>query len=341
MQIDNKKIDTLIVKSFCGTLSTEENDTIQAWLNLSKENKSYYAQLKNIWDVTYPAFDPMSIDINKAEKTLLKRIKHETFTFHSFINLWQKVAAILLIPLSILLAYLVLSPVKEQAITYQEVISPFGTTSKITLPDGTIAWLNSGSKLKFPTKFNQEKREISLAGEAFFHVESDKQHPFIVHAQNMAIEATGTQFNVEAYNNDTIVAVTLIEGKVNVEINGHGSQNLKPDERIVFNSLSKNIDVTTTNAAYWSTWKDGILTFRDETLENVFKRISRTYNVNIQVKDPVIAKQLYRATFEDESLDEILHLLQVSAPIKYKKIGRLKQNGNNYSKDLIEVYKLN
>lgn len=222
MQIDNKKIDTLIVKSFCGTLSTEENDTIQAWLNLSKENKSYYAQLKNIWDVTYPAFDPMSIDINKAEKTLLKRIKHETFTFHSFINLWQKVAAILLIPLSILLAYLVLSPVKEQAITYQEVISPFGTTSKITLPDGTIAWLNSGSKLKFPTKFNQEKREISLAGEAFFHVESDKQHPFIVHAQNMAIEATGTQFNVEAYNNDTIVAVTLIEGKVNVEINGHG-----------------------------------------------------------------------------------------------------------------------
>ncbi|MDP4188741.1 MAG: DUF4974 domain-containing protein, partial [Bacteroidota bacterium] len=89
----------------------------------------------------------------------------------------------------------------------------------------------------------------------------------------------------------------------------------------------------------WGMWKDGVLVFRDEPLDEVFQRIGRNFNINIELKDSVLGKQIYRATFEGESLEEILRLLKMTAPIEYKRFGRNKLPDNKFTKERIEVFR--
>ena len=338
---ENIEIEELIAKLFSENITPNEKAVLTSWLNEKAENKTYFLQLRNIWEVSHPAFKPDEIDVVKAELKLKERIGQKNINLNPFIIWWQRVAAIIILPLILMMGYLLFNqPSKHVNTAYQEITSPPGVSSKVDLPDGSTVWLNSGSKLKFPVVFASNVRNVYLSGEAFFKVHTDKKHPFVVATQNASVKATGTQFNVEAYLKDSITAITLLEGKVDVSISGHQNEKLHPNERIVINSLSKTYDIAQTDARLWTEWKDGILAFRDEPLEDVCKRIGRTFNVDIEVKDPVVSHQLYRATFEGESFEEILRLLQMSAPIQYKRIGREKNVENKFTKDKIEVYRV-
>ncbi|MDP4277712.1 MAG: FecR domain-containing protein, partial [Bacteroidota bacterium] len=230
-------------------------------------------------------------------------------------------------------------PMTTQAV-YQEVTAPDGMLSQVNLPDGSSVWLNSGSKLNYPVVFKRGERHVYLAGEAYFEVHSDKKHPFIVETNQMKIKATGTAFNVEAYPADTVEAVTLVRGKVAVHMGLMKHVNLHPSERLYYHSQSKEFQVTSGDTYKWCSWKDGILAFRNDRLDYVFKKIGQKFNVEIAVTDPAIASQLYRATFNRESLDVILNLLKQSAPIQYKRQARIKGPDGQYSKEKIEVFKL-
>ncbi|MDD5184186.1 MAG: DUF4974 domain-containing protein [Paludibacter sp.] len=334
------KIEELIAKLLSENISLEEKNILTAWFNDNAENKAYFNQLRNIWQAAHPVFNPDEIDVKMAELKVKERINTKSRSLKPVLIWWQRVAAIIVLPLMLATGYLFYNQSsKPVVIAFQEIISPLGVTSKVDLPDGSIVWLNSGSRLKYPVVFANTERNVYLSGEAFFKVHSDKKHPFVVETKNVNVRATGTQFNVEAYANDTITAVTLLVGKVDVSIYGNPKEKLQPNQRVVLNSLSGTYKIIQTNARLWTEWKDGILAFRDEPLEDVFKRIGRTFNVDIEVKDPVVSHQLYRATFEGESLDEILRLLKMSAPIQYKRIGREKNDENKFTKDKIEVYK--
>ncbi len=336
-----KKIEVLVVKSFSGTISPIEKDILETWLGESPDNVRIYNNLKNIWQVAYPAYSPDTINVVEAERKFMELVKVKRLIHSKVIVWWQRAAAILIIPLISLAAYLLYNQnnifiSKNEA--FQEITSPLGLTSKIDLPDGSTVWLNSGSKLKYPVPFDRNVRNVHLQGEAYFKVQSNKLKPFIVSTEKLSVKATGTQFNVEAYTNDSLVAVTLIEGKVDVNIDKSANENLQPNQRIVLNSISKKYNISMTDARHWGVWKDGIQEFRNESLAEVFRRIGRTYNVDIVVKDPVVAKQLYRATFKDESLNEILRLLKLTSNIRYKRIERVLQPNNKYNKEQIEVY---
>ena len=336
-----EKIVRLIVKLFSGDISPKENDEVDDWITESPENLRSYQELVNLWQITHPAFSPDSIDAKAAEREFMEQVRERKLIHSTFFVWWQRVAAIIIIPVIMLAGYLMYNlsfRTTTSEIAYQEITSPFGMSSKVDLPDGSTVWLNSGSKLKYPVAFVSDERRIYLSGEAYFKVHSDKTHPFIVTTDKMDVKATGTQFNVEAYTADSITAVTLIEGVVDVNIGKSISENLKPNQRIVLNSIRNTYSKNETDAKHWGVWKEGILAFRDQPLQEVFKRLGRTFNVDIKVKDSVVAQQLYRATFEEESLDEILRLLKISAPIKYKRIERVKQSNSIYNKAQIEVY---
>ena len=337
---NKSQIDEQIVKLMSGEISPEDKAALVVWINESLENKKYFLELENIWHTVHPAFNPEEIDVEKAHTSLLKKIESKSARKTPFFVWWQRVAAILIIPVLLLAGIQYYqSSIKKSCVAYQEILSPLGMKSKITLPDGSVVWLNSGSKLKYPVEFTSDKREIQLSGEAFFKVHSDKKHPFVVSTKSLQVIATGTAFNIESYYNDSITAVTLQEGKLNVEIGEKSSQKIIPNERLIFNHRTNKYAIAKTDAKYWCVWKDGILAFRNEPLEDVFKRIGRTYNVDIIVKDKMVGQQLYRATFEGESLDEILRLLKISAPIKYKRFGRELNANDEFNKERIEVYK--
>ena len=336
-----QEIEEIIVKSFSEEITSEEKNRLSHWLAESSENEKYLAQLKNIWQVSHAAFNPDEINLNVAENTILQKIDDRVPIKVSFWGWWQRVAAIIVLPLILILSYLLLfdNGFSVSEAVYQEISSPPGMSSKIVLTDGSTVWLNSNSKLKYPTRFSDGKREVILSGEAYFEVESDKKNPFLVKTQALTVMATGTAFNVEAYQSDSITAVTLIKGKVNVDISGKENMNITPNQRLSYNNKDHTYNTDIVNPYKWYAWKDGILMFRDDPLDYVFKRIGLTFNVQIDVKDKELASHPYRATFEGESLDEILKLMKMTVPIEYVKEERIIRPNDSYSKGKIEVYK--
>lgn len=334
-----RNIEILIAKLFNGTISEIEEKQLKNWYNESAANKSTFVQMKSVWDATRPAFPSWAIDTYQAEAKVWKKIKRKQRNRMAFPIWWQRISAVIVIPLLLLSVYLFLNryTTKDATSSYQEIVAPLGTYSRISLPDGSTVWLNSGSKLSYILPFEKDTRETYLTGEAFFDVEADPMRPFVVVAGDMRINATGTRFNVETYSSDTLCTVTLERGHVSVDLpHREGIQQMNVGDQFVWN---KNIGKGTTrqiDALSYGKWREGVLIFHDESLENIFKRVARTYNVDICVKDPALAKQRYHATFEQESLDEILELLQISAPISYDFLGD-KRN----PKKIINVYHKN
>lgn len=339
---DKDQIQPIITAYLSGKATAEERRKLDDWVKQSPDNDRYYQEMRNVWQVMHPAFNPSEINVFEAEKKVLANIATTRRNIaRTLIIYWQRMAAVLVIPLLIICTYLFLEKDNGvyDAIEYQEVKSPHGTFSEVRLPDGTNVWLNGGSTLKYPLTFRKGERDVFLSGEGYFEVHSDRENPFIVKTDQITLRATGTAFNVEAYGSDSITAVTMVNGKIDVAFGNSSPVAMVPGERASFNNLTKQCLIAQTDPYKWYAWKDGVMIFRDDPLSYVFKRLGLTFNVNIELKDPSLANAPYRATFEYESLDEILRLLEMSAPLHFKQNKRVKDKNNTYEKQTIEVYK--
>jgi ferric-dicitrate binding protein FerR (iron transport regulator) len=341
IMLNENQIELLITDCLTGKATNEEQLLLRTWICATPEHWRYYQDFTNIWQGTHPAFDPEEIDVLKAEKQVVSQIS-ETHIVKKLWRYWQNIAAIMLIPLLALSVYLlVYQPMdaSDEEIAYQELKSPHGMFSQVNLPDGTKVWLNGGSVLKYPVKFNQGQRQVFLEGEGYFEVQSDKKNPFVVKTMQMTLTATGTKFNVDAYATDSMTSVTMAEGIIDIAFGKATSITLNPGERAIYNNLTSKGSVHKTDPYKWYAWKDGLMIFRDDPLQYVFKRLEQTFNVDVAIKDAAIADECYRATFEDESLDEILRLLEMSAPIRFVQPKRTQKSNQLYEKQQIEVYK--
>jgi len=333
-------IDILIARFFDGTISATELEELTNWYSASADNKAAFDRSLLIFRVSHPAFDPASIDVDAAERKVLERIKEKKrFELTTMVSFFSKAAAILLLPVLALSIYLVIDNQRLGSIaqnTLQEVSALPGTRTHFTLPDGTEVWLNSGSTLTYPLQFEREQRTTKLVGEGYFKVLSDKKRPFVVETAHLNVLVTGTELNVESYPGDSVSLVTLINGKAAVLTDANKTINLKPNQCVTLDNSTQKYAVNKVDAALYGMWKDGILAFRYETLDHIMKRIGRTYNVDIRIKDPVLAKQKYRATFEEESLQQILKALSIAAPVKYL---QYTDDSGGFRKEIIEVYR--
>lgn len=340
--IEKDYIQPLITAFLSGNATDGERRELEEWVKQSPDNNRYFQEMRNVWQAMNPAFNPSEINVFEAEKNILANIAAtERNVVRVVLLYWQRIAAIIVIPLLLLCTYFYLNKNSSQynAIEYQEVKSPHGTFSEVCLPDGTHVWLNGGSSLRYPLVFRKGEREVFLKGEGYFEVEADKENPFVVETGRITLRATGTAFNIEAYNNDSITAVTMVKGKVDVAFGNSSPVAMIPGERASFNNLTKQCLIAKTDPYKWYAWKDGLMIFRDDPLSYVFKRLGQTFNVNIDLRDTTLANAPYRATFEYESLDEILRLLKMSAPLSFKQNKRVKDKNNIYEKQTVEVYR--
>ena len=333
---EKDKIDKLIVAFQEKMASPEEISSLKKWVDADPANMQYFRKTCNILHTINPVFNPDDIDTGKAKEEVFRMIDQPKI-IHTFFFYWQRISAVLVIPLLFAVVYLYVNEdeSEEGEIAYQELFAPHGMFSHATLPDGSEVWLNGGSSLKYPIRFEKNKRNVFLSGEGYFEVQSDAEKPFVVNTDLLTLNATGTKFNIEAYGEDTITAVTLVEGKVSVSMKSGSPVNMQPGERILYSNLTSKGYVTQTDPYKWYAWKDGLTIFRDDPLHYVFKRLSLVFNVNIILKNRELADAPYRATFEDESLDEILRLLELTAPIKFTYVKR----DSYIEKQQIEVYK--
>jgi len=260
--------------------------------------------------------------------------------FRSFYNAFSKVAVVLILPALITIAILsyltVNSP--ESAESWAEIHSPVGSRTKFQLPDGTQGWLNSGSSIKYPVNFISH-RNVEIAGEAWLDVVHIESKDFRVITPFFDVRVLGTQFNVIAYDDESTAGVILERGKVRVlGKDGELKGELDPDEQLVFNKSANEFVKTKVDSKSYTSWKDGILIFRNVPMSEIAKRLERKYNTEIILHGDSLKSSIFRATFQDESLDEICKMLSTVAPITYKIHNREKRADNTFAKGKVEMW---
>jgi transmembrane sensor len=245
---------------------------------------------------------------------------------------------------SLILVFLITNHVGKQnggSRTANVISTRYGSKSKVQLPDGTQVWLNADSKLTYSKDFGNQEREVSLSGEAFFDVQKDVDHPFIIHTNNLDIKVLGTAFNIRSYQNEKTSEATLIRGAIEVTLNNSPERKIlmKPSDRIV---VQNKTEVNTTPATtkedsagtiYWvgkvdvkekdnmsleTVWKKNSLAFKNETLEDVAGRIGHWFNVKVSIEDEELKKMTYSCDFKDESLKQVMEALHLTGRFQYQ-----------------------
>ncbi|MGO4773173.1 FecR family protein [Flavobacterium sp. W22_SRS_FK3] len=198
--------------------------------------------------------------------------------------------------------------------------TPTGGQYNIVLADGTKVYLNTVSSIKYPTQFNGEKRIVELEGEAYFEVAKDKSKPFIVKSGNQSIEVLGTHFNVHAYNNESVVKTTLLEGSVAVT---HKNQKaiLKPGQQSNVSDNFDKIAIRKVDVEAAIAWKNGRFKFDNAELKTVMKQLERWYGIKVEYRGDVSDVRFNGGTFMNKNLSEVLKVLELS-DIKFKVEGK-------------------
>jgi ferric-dicitrate binding protein FerR (iron transport regulator) len=207
---------------------------------------------------------------------------------------------------------------------YHTLITPRGGEYTLVLSDGTEVTLNSGSKLKYPVVFNNNSREVALEGEAFFKVTKSRKTPFIVKADNINVTVYGTVFNVSAYNNESIVQTTLIEGSIGVSINSRieSEAKVKPGQQHIYNKDNGNTETKEVNTEQFIAWTRGMFVFQDEPIENILKAMSRWYNFDYEFKDESLKKQRFTLSLgKYDNVSKILDMISLSSNVKFSTNG--------------------
>jgi len=346
-----KKVDAEVIKRFLdGKEKKGEKELILDWFadfqaetSLRNENKRYWDGIPGNEEI--PAYNEESIlnSIHHDIRIEESRKIDQTRGISRLINIFSKIAAVLFIPLVV---YLVIVRNEiftiDNRISFSEIYAPAATRCKFYLPDGSTGWLNSGSTLIFPTEFKGKSRDVSLEGEAYFEIQSNLNKPFIVKGNEVTAIAYGTSINMRAYPEEKLKEVTLVSGRIEVYIDRHGrivnKMELKPDQMYQYDQTSQKSKIISADAEQVIAWKEGKLVFKDDPLGQVVHQLNLWYNVNIVFKDKTLESFIYRASFQDETIDEVLKLLKISAPIEYRDLGRKINEDGSFEKRRIELY---
>lgn len=232
--------------------------------------------------------------------------------------IWRA-AAIFLLAVSSISIYLVLEKDRPQK-DLLECYIPTAEIRELTLPDGTCVMLNSKSTLLYPEEFTGDTRSVYLVGEANFKVKPDKEHPFIVKANDFQVTALGTEFNVNAYPENNELIATLLEGSVKVDFNNLMSNViLKPNEQLAYDKKTKKGSLHLPEMEDVTAWQRGELVFSNMYLEDIFTNLERKFPYTLVYSPNSLKENTYSFRFQKEvTLEEVMRIItQVVGDIQY------------------------
>ena len=339
--------------SFRQFVAGENKESVEKWKKWIADHPSALTEFETAIKVTklLVKTKKVSYDLHTEEELslLLSRIrqkknkKNQDSSFTRF--QWSRIAAMIVLLLSLAgILYFIIGNKNNEAIAYNEIIVPLGEKSQLVLADGTHIWINSSSKLKYPVDFSKKNRTVYLEGEAFFDVTHNEKLPFEVNTPNMKIKVLGTSFNIKNYPGDKNAVTTVVRGLVRVETTDAKTRSvlLKQNENIVVFTGSLKNSVPTkelqnradnkempvsldpvinkkVNVEEITSWKDQMLVFNYESLEDVVLKMERWYNVRIYIMDEELKKERYRGKFvNNETIYQVLEALKYTTPINYK-----------------------
>ena len=208
-------------------------------------------------------------------------------------------------------------------IRFNELEVPRGGEYKVRLADGTLVYLNSATRMKYPVKFDEKERKVYLSGEAYFEVAKDPERPFFVEMEGVEVRVYGTSFNVNTHQKGNIQTV-LVKGSIGVKVLSSGMESvIRPGQMAEFKQGNTKVDVKDVNVAVYTDWKDGIFRFENQRLEDILTVLSNWYDVDVFYQTASV-KELhfsgYMERYKDVSV--ILEAITLSTGVTFSVQGK-------------------
>jgi ferric-dicitrate binding protein FerR (iron transport regulator) len=350
------QIQEIVTRILEGNATGDDRKILLNWINASDSNRKEFEQTESYWNALEILSNREKFNSSEGYDNFIRSLNKDTIIHplqkqQNYFNYFLRIAASILLVLGIsFLAYLITRN-KIDTIAYFELTTPKGFHTQLTLTDGTKIWLNAGSKLRYPNKFNSSARTVYLEGEAYFNVKKDPKHPFIVQTSDVNVKALGTSFNVKAYPNEGSIETTLVSGIVVISGNKTDSKKepiieLKPNQRATFIKTSGKLLLngqeelrlkhTYTNpepalrkkeslivskgidTEIYTAWTENRLVFDNETFESIALKLERRYGATVLFKNEKIKKICFSGKFPEISIERALSALQYASPFNYE-----------------------
>lgn len=208
-------------------------------------------------------------------------------------------------------------------IEYNTIIVPRKGEYQLILADGSKVYLNSESRLRFPTRFEGKERRVYLEGEGYFEVAKDTAKPFIVEAKEVDVRVLGTSFNVSAYVAEQAIRTTLVSGKVRVgdRLTGKGEVILPGQQAEWKDGTFKTKEVDT---SIYTAWIDGKFYFEGATLEEITAQLERWYDIDFFFTSEKVKRFAFAGVINKEySANKIFSIIEKTTRVRFNVNGRV------------------
>jgi Fe2+-dicitrate sensor, membrane component len=319
-KLDRNRIEELLPRYCDGQVTEEERLQVEAWMDESEENRRKAKQVHALCLAADTVQVIKKVDTEKALSRVKSRMTGKRKT--TWWEWAQRVAAVLFIPLLVMSVLPYWKGDGRELAQMMEVKTNPGMTTSLTLPDGTLVFLNSESTLAYPSRFDGDARNVTLQGEAYFEVAKNPEKKFIVFTSHQSqIEVLGTRFNVEAYAKDGKVLTTLVEGKVGfifTKDNVSKKILMDPGQKLVYDSADSEVRLYATSGESETAWKEGKIIFRNTPLEEGLRMLEKRYNVEFILKNERLKGDSFTGTFMNQRLERILEYFRLSSQIRWR-----------------------
>lgn len=314
-------IDLRIVDFLTGSKDADTIRALEDWVRRSQANRDYFITQCECWISAIDADSAARYDAQTAFEQFKLRtgIGSRSHRHRLWIS-WAAAAAIAL--LAFVFAYHTGKTTVQDRFSDITVEAPPGGKTRMILPDGTVAWLNAGSRLTYSQGFGVSDRSVNLCGEGYFDVTKNDKLPFYIASDNIAVRVTGTQFNFRDYPEDPEAVVALIEGRIALRnrIADEDEVALRPGDKVYLDKARHQLRHERARTRDSAAWTRDILLFDEEPLSNIVAVLERTYDVNIEITDQRLASYRFYGSFHarEMSVGDILSALQSTRKIRYK-----------------------
>ena len=328
MEEENKHIDELIANYLTEGLDKNALDELKTWIAASAENQQYFICQREIWFSAVSREAASVYDKDKAFENFRNRVESQkeiqstSRRGFSLSALWRYAAVVAIIIAVGCISYWQGEVNVKDTFADISVEAPLGSKTKLYLPDGTLVWLNAGSRMTYSQGFGVDNRKVELEGEGYFEVKRNEKIPFFVKTKDLQLQVLGTKFNFRDYPEDHEVVVSLLEGKVGLNnlLREEKEAVLSPDERAVLNKANGFLTVESVTASNASQWTDGYLFFDEELLPDIAKELERSYNVKIHIANDSLKTFRFYGNFvrREQNIQEVLEALASTEKMQYK-----------------------
>jgi len=331
--------DSLLFKYIIGDISADEKAVVEKWAEESADNEKILIQLAKIY---YAQKTQQRIE-NRNSLLAYQKV-HSRIRKKSRRLFFRRIT----VAASFTIGILGLGSFFLQYLGFQKdvdlpslitVQSNDNSRTQVVLPDGTEVHLNSSSTITYPSYYTGKERKVALEGEAYFKVTHNTEKPFIVSTadQKYNVKVLGTEFNMQAFEEDNIIQTTLVSGSIQLDIKGKNSKTiLTPSQKAIYSLETNDLKVITTDTNRETDWMYNRLVFKDTPMSEVLARLTRFYNVEFDVKNRIINTYTFTGTFEDKPLYQVLDYMKISSRINYNITYQKDENG---TKSVVELRK--